>query len=86
MRIYTVIVIQFMIWSGFTLAQWLSEKDWYVYEIIMFMVFFYLAVKIGNLFIHSTRRTLYTTLISLGLYEIFHISLFNELLNKLPIL
>ncbi|WP_338451904.1 hypothetical protein R4Z09_08555 [Niallia oryzisoli] len=73
MRIYTVIIIQFMIWSGFTFIEWLSTLDWYIYKIMMFFIFFYLAIVIGNQFIHSTRKTMFVTVFSLSLYSFIHI-------------
>lgn len=77
MKVYTVIIIQFMIWSGFSFAEWLSANDWILYKIIMFFVFFYLAVIIGNLFILSPKKTVITTLFSLGMYSIFHLIMYS---------
>ncbi|WP_428908794.1 hypothetical protein [Niallia sp. Krafla_26] len=77
MRLYTVIIIQLMIWSGFTLAEWLSKKDLLVYKVIMFMIFFNLAILIGNYFIRSTKKTFYTTISSLGLYGFLHFMFFH---------
>jgi len=77
MRTYTVIIIQFMIWSGFTFIEWLSTLDLYIYKIIMFFIFLYLAVVIGNQFIRSTRKTICITFISLSLYSLLHIVLLN---------
>jgi len=73
MRIYSVVIIQFIIWSGFTLIEWLSTYDWFVYKIIMFFIFFYLAITIGNQILRSSRKTLATTLLSLSLYSMIHI-------------
>ena len=77
MRIYTVIIIQFMVWSGFSFIEWLSTYDGLIYKIIMFFVFFYLAIMIGNQIIQSTRKTMFTTLLSLCLYSVFHIVMFS---------
>lgn len=73
MKVYTVIIIQLMIWSGFTFVEWLSSYDWIIYKIIMFFIFFYLAIVIANQFIHSTRKTFVTTFLSLSIYSVIHI-------------
>ncbi|KAA9026026.1 hypothetical protein F4V44_09090 [Niallia endozanthoxylica] len=77
MRAYMVIIIQLMIWSGFTYIEWLSRFDWYIYKMIMFFIFFYLAIVIGNWIIHSTRKTMMITFISLSLYSFLHIVLLS---------
>ncbi|HEY4548656.1 MAG TPA: hypothetical protein VIG98_00050 [Bacillus sp. (in: firmicutes)] len=73
MRIYSVVIIQFIIWSGFTLIEWLSTYDWFVYKIIMFFIFFYLAITIGNQILRSSRKTMAITILSLFLYNTMHL-------------
>lgn len=77
MRIYTVVIIQFMVWSGFSFIEWLSTYDGVIYKTIMFLIFFYLAVMFGNQIIQSTKKTMFTTLVSLCLYSVFHILMTN---------
>lgn len=72
MKVYSVILIQLMIWSGYTLIEWLSKHDQLIYNIIMFFVFFYLAIIIGNYIMKSTKKTIVLTIISLGIYTSFH--------------
>ena len=73
MRIYSVVIIQFIIWSGFTLIEWLSKYDWFVYKIIMFFIFLNLAITIGNQILQSSRKTITVTVLSLFLYSTMHI-------------
>jgi hypothetical protein len=68
MRVYTVILLQLMIWSGYSLSEWLSKYDLLFYKLIMFFIFFYLAILISNLIIQSYKRTVAITLISLCMY------------------
>ncbi len=73
MRIYTVMIIQFMIWSGFTLIEWLSTNDWFIYKLIMFFIFFYLAISIGDYMLRSSRKTIAITVLSLSSYSTMHV-------------
>lgn len=75
MRNYVVILIQLMIWSGYTLIEWLSKYDQIMYNVLMFFVFVYLAVLAGNFFLKSTRRTLLLTVFSLSIYGSIHVIL-----------
>ncbi|MEI2355209.1 hypothetical protein [Mesobacillus zeae] len=72
MKIYTVILIQIMIWSGYTLLEWLSQHDKPEYNIMMFLVFFYLALVVGNFLMNSAKKTAGATLASLLLYVLFY--------------
>jgi len=67
-KVYSVILMQMMIWSLYTLLEWLSQHDHPIYNGIMFIVFLFIAMKCGNLIMKSTRKTLFTTLVSLGVY------------------
>lgn len=62
-----------MVWSGFSVIEWLSHRDLVLYKVIMFGVFFYLAIIIGNYIIRSPRKTLLATIISLSIYGSFHL-------------
>ena len=72
MRVYIVMLLQFIIWSGFTFIEWLSKHDQLIYKVIMFFVFFYLAFLIGNYVTKSVRKTLFITALSLVIYTSFH--------------
>jgi hypothetical protein len=76
MRSYTVILLQLIIWSGYSLIEWLSKHDQALYNILMFLVFFYLAIMIGNFIIRSAKKTFLLTMISLSLYSTFHLTMF----------
>ncbi|TDK64984.1 MULTISPECIES: hypothetical protein [Bacillaceae] len=75
MRVYVVMLLQFIIWSGYTLIEWLSKHDQLVYKVIMFFVFFYLAYLIGNGITKSSRKTLFLTALSLVIYTSIHYTL-----------
>ncbi|MCD4838367.1 hypothetical protein LRS37_05655 [Neobacillus sedimentimangrovi] len=75
MRTYIVMLLQFIIWSGYTLIEWLSKHDLLIYKVIMFFVFFYLAFIIGNQIIKSLSKTLFITNVSLVLYTSIHFTL-----------
>ncbi|MEH7108022.1 MULTISPECIES: hypothetical protein [Bacillaceae] len=72
MRVYIVMMLQFIIWSGYTFIEWLSRHDQLVYKVIMFFVFFYLAFIIGNKITKSSRKTLFITTLSLVVYTSLH--------------
>nr|WP_066367751.1 hypothetical protein [Neobacillus fumarioli] len=71
MRAYIVMILQFIIWSGYTLIEWLS-KDQLIYKVFMFFIFFYLAFLIGNKLTNSSRKTLFITGLSLVIYTSLH--------------
>lgn len=73
LKVYTVIILQLMLWSGYSITEWLSRHDLILYKICMFIVFFYLAITIGNYIVKSPRKTMFATFISLGIYGSFQI-------------
>ncbi len=72
---YAVMLLQFIIWSGYTLIEWLSKHDHPIYNGIMFLVFFYLAIIIGNHIMKSTRKTFFITVLSLAIYGSIHMTM-----------
>ncbi|WP_462409112.1 hypothetical protein [Neobacillus sp. Marseille-QA0830] len=72
MRVYVVILLQFIIWSGYTFIEWLSKHDQLIYKVIMFFVFFYIAFLIGNKVTQSVKKTLFITTLSLVIYTSLH--------------
>jgi hypothetical protein len=72
MKEYTVVLLQLIIWSGYTFIEWLSKHDHPLYNVIMFIVFFYLAVLIGNYIMRSAKKTILATVLSLAIYGSFH--------------
>jgi hypothetical protein len=75
LKVYTVVLLQMIIWSGYTFIEWLSKHDHPIYNVIMFLVFFYLSIIIGNYIMKSARKTLITTIISLAIYASFHLTM-----------
>ncbi|SEN31706.1 hypothetical protein SAMN05192533_11180 [Mesobacillus persicus] len=75
MRIYSVILLQWIIWSAYTFTEWLSKHDHPTYNVIMFLIFLYIGFNTGNIIIKSKKKTLLATLVSLSLYLSFHVTL-----------
>ncbi|WP_066317912.1 hypothetical protein [Bacillus sp. FJAT-29814] len=75
MRVYIVILLQFMIWSGYTLIEWLSKHDQMIYKVMMFFVFFYLAFVIGSKLTKSGPKSLFITTLSLVIYTSIHFTM-----------
>ncbi|WP_071459297.1 hypothetical protein [Bacillus massilinigeriensis] len=72
MRIYTAITVQMMIWSAFTLIEWLSKHDKPAYNYVMFAIFFYLALLAARQFLDSARKVAFATVSSLIIYFLFY--------------
>lgn len=79
MKSYIVMILQFMIWSGFTFIEWLSKHDQLVYKVIMFLIFFYLSFTIGRAIIKSTSKAFFVTSLSLFMYSSFHFTMAHYL-------
>ncbi|WP_019242465.1 hypothetical protein [Bacillus sp. AP8] len=79
MRSYTVILIQWIVWSGFSIAEWLSRHDRLVFKAFMFVVFLQISIFIGKSILHSNLKTGVVTSISLLTYVGIHI-VFNQVL------
>lgn len=75
MKVYVVVLLQLIIWSGYTLLEWLSQHDQLIFNVLMFFVFFYLAIQIGNMFMQSAKKTIFITALSLSLYASVHFTL-----------
>ncbi|MGG5253103.1 hypothetical protein ACQYAD_06370 [Neobacillus sp. SM06] len=75
MKMYVIIILQFMIWSGYTLIEWLSSRDQLVYKVLMFFVFFYLAFLLGRKLTESTAKAFFVTTLSLTMYTSFHFTM-----------
>ncbi|MCP3741789.1 hypothetical protein [Rossellomorea sp. BNER] len=68
MKNYITFLIQWIIWSFFSLAVWLSHKDQLEYKWIMFMIFCYFAIMVGFKIIKSKRVTFLITSLSLATF------------------
>lgn len=76
MKNYIAFLLQLIIWSAFSVAQWLSDKDHIEYKWIMFIVFFYLGFLIAKKILQSSKATFIITLISL--FTFFSLKMFFE--------
>jgi hypothetical protein len=75
MKVYVVIIIQFIIWSGYTVVEWLSNHDQLVYKVIMFFIFYYLAFLLGRTLTKSGPKAFFITSLSLTIYASIHFTL-----------
>jgi hypothetical protein len=75
MKVYVVVLIQLILWSGYTLLEWLSQHDQLLFNVLMFFIFFYLAIQIGNMIMQSAKKTIFVTTVSLSLYASVHLAL-----------
>jgi hypothetical protein len=75
MKVYVVVLLQLIIWSGYTLLEWLSQHDQLLFNVLMFFIFFYLAIQIANMIMKSAKKTIFITTLSLSLYASVHFAL-----------
>ncbi|MGN1401866.1 MAG: hypothetical protein ACI4XL_10220 [Bacillus sp. (in: firmicutes)] len=75
MKSYTVFLIQLMVWSGYTVAEWLSRHDRWVFKALMFVLFLQMALYIGNSILKAKSKTAIVTVTSLGVYGGIHLIL-----------
>ena len=64
-----------MVWSSYTLAEWLSVYDRLIFKCMMFLLFSYFAIYIGKVILKSTKQTLVVTTLSLICYVVLQIFL-----------
>ncbi|WP_066140082.1 hypothetical protein [Lederbergia lenta] len=76
MKKYVALILQLIIWSGYTLAEWLSGKDHLVSKIVLFVVFFYLAFLLARILLKSNKITLWITIFSLTTYGMINMVLY----------
>ncbi len=67
---YIVFLLQMMLWSGYTVAEWISRRDHIEYKWLMFIIVLYLALVIGKRFIHSKQEITIITIVSLSSFYI----------------
>ncbi|OIK11505.1 hypothetical protein [Bacillus sp. MUM 13] len=68
MKNYVVFLFQLIVWSGYTVVEWLSVDDKLLFKILMFLIFSYLAIYVGNSILKSNKKTILITGISLFFY------------------
>ncbi|MDQ0184989.1 hypothetical protein MKX78_09290 [Cytobacillus sp. FSL R5-0569] len=76
MRLYTVVILQLIIWSGYTFVEWLSRYDKLSMKVIILLIFVYFAMVLGNHLLHSKMRTVLATSISITVYLFFYFIMF----------
>ncbi|MED1606936.1 hypothetical protein P4U90_16550 [Cytobacillus kochii] len=76
MRLYTVVILQLIIWSGYTFVEWLSRYDILSMKVIILLIFVYFAMVLGNHLLHSKMRTVLATSISISVYLFFYFIMF----------
>lgn len=70
MAFYFVFLLQLMIWSGYTLAAWLSEGDRARFQWLMFAVFLYLGILVAKKFLPSNKNVAFVTISSLMVFAL----------------
>ncbi|MDF0725350.1 hypothetical protein PY093_01335 [Cytobacillus sp. S13-E01] len=68
MRVYMILLIQFLIWSSYTVALWVSKQDGIKSKLILFIVFSYLAYWVATSMGLSKRNASFATIISLAIF------------------
>ncbi|PFG06880.1 hypothetical protein [Bacillus sp. es.034] len=79
MKSYIAFLVQMILWSVFSIAEWISEKDHIEYKWIMFVLFFYLAFMAARKIVQSRRLTLFITSFSLTCFFVFKMAFENIL-------
>lgn len=72
LRSYVATLFQMIVWSGYSLAEWLSSHDHWEFNVAMFLVFVFLAYKIAKSIVKSTRASCTITAMTLAIYFLFH--------------
>ncbi|MGN1385749.1 MAG: hypothetical protein ACI4XS_04010 [Bacillus sp. (in: firmicutes)] len=75
MKLYVVLILQWIVWSCFTLAEWLSQHDRFVFKAVMFTLFFQMSLVIGKKILKSSFTAVFMTVISLVTYLAVHVVL-----------
>ncbi|MBA9025030.1 MULTISPECIES: hypothetical protein [Bacillaceae] len=75
MKNYVVFLFQLIVWSGYTVVEWLSMHDKFLFKVLMFFIFSYLAIYIGKVILKSNKQTWIVTGVSLACYAIIQVLL-----------
>lgn len=68
MRVYVIILVQFLIWSSFSIASWVSNQDGIKSKSILFLVFSYLAFWVATTIGLTKGKALFTTLVTMAAF------------------
>ncbi|PAQ14497.1 hypothetical protein CD798_10580 [Bacillaceae bacterium SAOS 7] len=69
MAYYIVFIIQWMIWSFYSLARWLSKGDSAEFHWLLFLMFFYLCVVVARKLLDHKRSYMMTVMILLSYFS-----------------
>ena len=86
MKNYVAFLFQLIVWSCFTFAEWLSNRDHLLYKVIMFLVFLYLAFLLTRMIVKSNRMTIFITIASLSAYFLLQFFLQQMLPSRMAFL
>jgi hypothetical protein len=68
MKNYTVVIIQFLIWSLYSIVEWVSRSDGYKSKIILLFIFSYFAFLTASKFGFTRRRAVLTTIATVCIF------------------
>jgi hypothetical protein len=71
MKEYVVFLTQSLIWSAFSLVEWLSARDRPFFKGMLLCVFSYIAFLLAQKIGLRTRKALFTTIMTLIVYFSF---------------
>ncbi|GCD83501.1 hypothetical protein [Parageobacillus thermoglucosidasius] len=70
MKEYVAFLLQMIIWSSFSLIEWLSGRDRLFFKGMMLCVFLYIAFLLARKIGLRTRKALWTTTLTAAMYFI----------------
>ncbi|WP_100330773.1 hypothetical protein [Bacillus xiapuensis] len=73
MGYYLTFIIQFMVWSLYTLASWLSQGDRIGFRWLLFALFFYFCAWIAKKLVNTNKRSIMLTVIIAVTYFSFRL-------------
>jgi hypothetical protein len=68
MKMYVAFLLQMMIWSSFSLVEWLSGRDRPLFRGLLFCIFLYLAFLLARKVGLRTRKAIVATLFTAVFY------------------
>ncbi|WP_199426484.1 hypothetical protein [Thermaerobacillus caldiproteolyticus] len=68
MKEYVVFLIQMLIWSSFSLIEWLSGRDRAFFKGLLLCIFLYIAFLLARKIGLRTRKAIFTTMFTAGVY------------------
>jgi hypothetical protein len=68
MKEYVVFLFQMLIWSAFSLIEWLSARDRPIFKGMLFIIFIYIAFLLALRFRLRRKKAFWTTIVSIMIY------------------